>query len=84
MEPAITLISRKLLPYARKLATATPQSIRIITQTYKSELSQQNLYQNFKQYLQVLTDLCSANDISGRWLPTFIRIQISKILLKYK
>lgn len=37
-----------------------------------------------KQYTKILSQLCAANDSNGRWLPTQIRIQITKILTKYK
>ncbi len=39
---------------------------------------------SIKQYLPTLVELASANDINGRWMPTFTRLQITKVLIKFK
>ncbi len=37
-----------------------------------------------KKYLPLISQLCNANDGNGKWLPTYTRLNLSKILLKYK
>lgn len=46
-------------------------------------MRQDNLIEHIKQYIPLFIELYNINDAAGRWLPTRVRLQLAKILIKY-
>lgn len=69
---------------ARQLDGEASEGRWFVTQNNKNEILAHNLVSSIKQYLPTLVELGSGNDINGRWLPTFTRLQITRVLLKFK